>query len=123
VRAVLRTTVQLADATRKAFDSAREFVKDGFAVFWTCPHDAAADVVFEDEEPGGAQSGDDRRHLSEDIDAILVIFDHPADAPHLPLDPAQAGEDLGLVVGVRGVRSHWVVRRNLGRKLIVVGGG
>ena len=98
----------LADAAGKTFDGAGELVEDGLAVFGARAHDAAADVVLEDEEACCAQGGDDCRDLGEDIDAVLVVLNHPADAADLALDPAQAGEDLGLVVGVRGVRGDRV---------------
>jgi hypothetical protein len=39
-------------------------------------------------------------HLGQDVDAVLVLLDHPLQAPDLPLDPAQPLEVAGLLGAV-----------------------
>src|SRR5580692_7696912 len=49
-----------------------------------------------------------RGHLGEDVDAVLVVLDHPLQAPHLALDPAQPHQVVILAGGVSvhsGLRS------------------
>jgi len=63
--------------------------------------DATLDMVFEDEDGQGVDRGAEGARLLEDVDAVLLALDHPGDAPHLPLDPGKAPDQLGLVAGVR----------------------
>ena len=72
----------------------------GIAVL-RCGPDAALDVILEDEDRQGVDRGAEGARLLEDVDAVLLALDHPGDAPHLPLDPGKAPDQLGLVAGVR----------------------
>src|SRR5579885_285435 len=64
--------------------------------------DAVTDVIV--EQPQGQRVERRRRggDLREDVDAVAVVLDHLLDAAHLPLDPVQAPNQSGLVVGVAG---------------------
>jgi len=44
----------------------------------------------------------DRSHLREDVDAVRVLFDHPAEASNLALDAPKARQQLLLVFDVSG---------------------
>ena len=41
------------------------------------------------------------RELGQHVEAVLILFDHALHTAHLALHAAQAGHDLGLVMGVR----------------------
>ena len=45
-----------------------------------------------------------RRHLSEDVDALCILLDHPLQSPDLPLDAAQPLEVGVPVLRVPGHR-------------------
>ena len=55
---------------------------------------AAGDVVLHDQQRDGVDRGPQRGRLLEDVDAVLVALDHPADAPDLALDARQAAQQL-----------------------------
>src|SRR5215211_3651386 len=94
--------VWLADGSGEPLDRLAELGEHGLAVFLRGVEDAAADVVFEDEETGGTGGSDDGGELGQNVEAVLVLLDHPLDAPHLALHPAQARQDLRLVGSVGG---------------------
>src|SRR3954471_5995166 len=52
--------------------------------------DASADVLVEELDPHRPQRGRRRVHLREDVDAVLILVDHPLQAADLTLDPAEA---------------------------------
>ena len=74
--------------------------------------DAALDVILEDHDREGIDGGAQGGGLLEDVHAVLVAFDHPGDTAHLALDPAQAPDELLLVLAVR------VPEHALGRGLV-----
>src|SRR6516164_9970883 len=57
--------------------------------------DAMAQVLVEQIQRHRTQGAVGRAYLGEDVDAVLVFFDHPCDAPHLALDTPQP---LGVIV-------------------------
>src|ERR1700689_2190737 len=61
---------------------------------------AVPEVLLEQAERDRLQGLGRRRHLSEDVDAVLVLLDHPLQAPYLALDAAQAPKIAAGVVGV-----------------------
>src|SRR5699024_658462 len=66
---------------------------------------AVAEVLLEQAERDGLQRPGHRGDLREDVDAVLVLLDHPLQTAGLPLDAAQPLEVRLLVVGV-SVLSH-----------------
>src|SRR5712691_5762214 len=66
--------------------------------------DAAVDVVTEDLQAERVERGRHRAELGEDVDAVALLFDHPFDPAHLPLDPVQALDQGGLVGDVAVAR-------------------
>jgi hypothetical protein len=62
--------------------------------------DAALHVILEDEQGHGVDRRSERGGLLEDVDAVLLALDHPADASDLALDPAEPAKELGAVLGV-----------------------
>ena len=63
------------------------------------PH-AALDVILEDEDRERVDGGPERAGLLEDVDAVLLALDHPADAADLALDAGEAAHELCLVPGI-----------------------
>src|SRR5690606_16449276 len=61
------------------------------------PRDAAPGVVFEKHQSHLVEGRLHRGDLDQDVDAVLVLLDHPADAAHLAFDPLQPPQQLGLV--------------------------
>src|SRR3546814_17654777 len=68
------------------------------------PDDAVAQVLLEQTEGDRAQRLGHRGDLGEDVDAILLLLDHPLKASCLPLDPAQSLEVVLLVPDVAVAR-------------------
>src|SRR5699024_2018684 len=66
---------------------------------------AVAEVLLEQAERDGLQRPGHRGDLREDVDAVLVLLDHPLQTAGLPLDAPQPLEMRLLVVGVP-VLSH-----------------
>ena len=62
--------------------------------------DATLDVVLEDEHRQGIDGGAQGARLLEDVHAVLLALDHPADPAHLALDAGEAAHELRLVAGV-----------------------
>src|SRR5690242_1639149 len=62
--------------------------------------DAVRQVILEQADRHRLQRALGGRDLSQDIDAVRVLVDHPLQAADLPLDPAQSPEQGGLVTGV-----------------------
>src|SRR5262245_8404407 len=58
--------------------------------------DARLDVPAEQELLDLIERSLDGGDLEQDVDAIRVAVDHPLETLHLPLDPAQPTERLGL---------------------------
>ena len=69
--------------------------------------DAVVEVVVEEPEGDGFEGAGHRGDLGEDLDAVLLVFDHVLEAAGLSFDAAQAAEVLVLVgdvaVGAGGV--------------------
>src|SRR5207245_11092835 len=62
--------------------------------------DAVGEVVIEQLDGHGLKRPGDRRHLVEDVDAVLVTLHHPLDAPDLSLDAPQPLLDRVLAVAI-----------------------
>jgi len=62
--------------------------------------DAAANVILEDQDADRVEGRSQGSGLLEDVHAVLFALDHPSDAADLALDPAQAADEGGLVLGV-----------------------
>src|SRR5260221_7831069 len=69
--------------------------------------DAVAKMVFHQAKRHRLQRPGGRRHLGQDVDAVLLILDHPLQPADLALDPAQP---LKVVLLVGGVSVHAVLR-------------
>jgi hypothetical protein len=54
-------------------------------------------VFVEQAQTHALESLGDGHDLGEHVDAVLVVLDHPLEAPHLPFDPPQAVPVLGLL--------------------------
>ena len=54
--------------------------------------DTVLKVPFEDAFFDRPQGAFDRGDLVEDINAVLLVLDHPLDSPYLALDPPQGGK-------------------------------
>src|SRR6202034_1775350 len=70
--------------------------------------DAVTEMILQQAERHRLQRPRHRGHLGEDVDAVLVVLDHPLQAPHLALDPAQPHQVVILAGGVSvhsGLRS------------------
>src|SRR5216684_3304511 len=65
--------------------------------------DAMAEMVLHQAQRHRLQRPGRRRHLGQDVDAVLVVLDHLLQAADLALDAAQPPE-VGLLV--RGVSVH-----------------
>src|SRR6476620_6405538 len=52
--------------------------------------EAVRHVVVEQAEREGLERLGRRGHLGEDVDAVLLLLDHPLDSADLPLDPTEA---------------------------------
>ena len=57
-------------------------------------------VVLQQAEGHILQGGVDRGDLREDVDAVLLLIDHPVDTAGLPLDALEPGEVALLLVDV-----------------------
>jgi len=57
-------------------------------------------MVFKDEEAERVNGGAERSDLLEDVNAILFVVNHSADASHLPLKAAQTIRQHLTVLGV-----------------------
>jgi hypothetical protein len=76
----------------------------------------ALDVVLEDEDGEGVDGGPERAGLLQDVDAVLLALDHPADAPDLTFDAGEPAHELCLVAGVAVPEMvAGIVDRGLGR--------
>src|SRR5215218_6726372 len=62
--------------------------------------DAVAQVFLEQAQRDRLQGLRHGRDLGEDVDAVLLVLDHPLQAAGLALDPAQALEVVVLAVDV-----------------------
>lgn len=95
----------LAGGSGEALDGSRQFFQNvltvGVAVLAGAKH-AASEVVLKDEETGSTGGCHNRGELRENVEAVLILLDHPLHTPDLPLHSAQPGQDLGLIAGVRG---------------------
>jgi hypothetical protein len=58
------------------------------------------EVILEQAERDRLQRARRGGHLGQDVDAVLVLFDHLLQAADLTLDAAQPVEVLVLVLGV-----------------------
>src|SRR4051812_41268218 len=73
-------------------------------------HDAGAQVLLEQAEGHRLQRLGHRRDLGEDVDAVLLVLDHPLQPAGLALDAAQPLEvvvlaaDVAVLVAVLGAR-------------------
>src|SRR3954469_102757 len=62
--------------------------------------DAVAEVLLEQPQRDGLECLGHRRDLGEDVDAVLLVLDHPLEAAGLALDAAQPLQVLVLAVDV-----------------------
>src|SRR5690606_13533274 len=62
--------------------------------------DAVRDVAFQEVERHGLQALGGGRDLGQDVDAVLVVLDHPLEPSDLALDALQAALERGLVAVV-----------------------
>src|SRR3954471_10183518 len=62
--------------------------------------DAVTEVLFQETQRDRLEGLRHRRDLREDVDAVLLVLDHPLEAAGLALDPAQPLEVLVLAVDV-----------------------
>ena len=62
--------------------------------------DAVAQVLVDQPDGDALQRLRGGRHLREDVDAVVVVLDHPLEPADLPLDAAEPLQIVGLVVGV-----------------------
>ena len=84
----------VASLTLKSMASARSSGSGSAAA----PDDAVADVLLHQPEADGVQGLGDGGDLGEDVDAVLVLIDHPGDAADLALDPFEP-QEVGVLVG------------------------
>src|SRR5690606_22553599 len=92
---------------QETLEDVRQLGDGGVGIAFTLldgPRDAAARMVFQQDEADLVQRGPHGRNLDEDVHAVLVLFHHALYAPHLSLDAAQALEDrlFVLLVGCHG---------------------
>ena len=66
----------------------------------SAPAHASFDVVLQDAQGDPVQSGTHGGDLDQDVDAVLLVVDHPVDAPDLAFYPAEALAELVLAVPV-----------------------
>ena len=88
-------------AAQRSPDDIHDLIHVGIrlAPFGSGP-DAAADVVLEDQDPDRVERRPQGRRLLEDVDAVLLALDHPGDPPDLAFDPAQAPDEICLVLRI-----------------------
>jgi hypothetical protein len=84
----------------------------GVAAFGDGLDDAVAEVFLQEAEGDRLQCLGRGGDLGEDVDAVLVLFDHPLQAAYLAFDAAQPF-DVGVLVV--GVPVHAVLRAGTGR--------
>src|SRR4051812_18963086 len=91
-------------AREHAAHGAHQLVHLGVRVGWAgaLAGEAVARVAVEQAQGDAVQRGPRGVDLSEDVDAVAVLLDHPPDAAHLALDAREALEELVLVGGVSG---------------------
>src|SRR5215467_11678020 len=64
-------------------------------------------MLLEQADRDRPQCARRRGHLGEDVNAVLIFFDHPLQAANLAFDPAQP---LQIIVLVLGVSVHAALR-------------
>src|SRR6185295_3235306 len=74
---------------------------------------AVIHMVVQHSERKTFERGVHRRDLSEDVDAVTVVLDHPLDSPHLTFDAMEPLHERLLVVTVLHLASRvlWKRRR------------
>ncbi len=82
---VSHVPITSSNTPRKALDRVGKFGDHQFVVGRV--HDTAANVVFEDQQADSPRSGNDRRDLRQNIDTVLILFNHALDTPNLTLHP------------------------------------
>src|SRR3954447_14009103 len=95
-----RPAAGLLAAAHEPADRGHHLVGLVGAVVRAGAHDAVARVVVEEAERDLVERRLDGGDLSEDVDAVAVLVDHPLHAADLALDAAQALEELVLGRGV-----------------------
>ena len=97
------------ERTRRAIasEASVELGLGGRAALDSRVHDAVPQVVVQQAERHRLQGLRERADLGEDVDAVLLLLDHPVDAAGLALDALEPGEVPVLVrdvavVAVRG---------------------
>lgn len=98
---------QLSDATPKAIDGSHQVRHDLVLVRFIilgaeCIRYAAPHMVFQHQQADTPRGRNDGGKLGQDVEAVLVPFNHPLHTTYLALHAAQARQDLGLVVGIGG---------------------
>src|SRR5262245_4140424 len=73
-------------------------------------HHAVCEVAFEQADGYRLQCPGRRGDLGEDVDAVLIVLDHPVYATDLALDPLEAAEQ-GLLLGAVPVPGVGLVGR------------
>src|SRR5215207_3867719 len=93
-------------AAHHAADGCHQLFGALFLLGLRAADDAVVRVVVEESQRDLVECRLDRRDLSQDVDAIAVVLDHPLDAAHLALDAAQALEELVLGRAVAARLGH-----------------
>lgn len=83
-------------ATHQAPDSRHQLVRSLAALILTGTHDAMVGVIVQQPERDLVERRLHGRDLSQDIDAVALVLDHPLDPANLPPDPAQPLDELIL---------------------------
>ena len=78
------------DEPRDRLGGFPDFLVRGVAAFGHRLGDAVAEVLLKQAERDRLQGLSGGRDLGEDVDAVLVLVDHPLQAADLAFDPAQA---------------------------------
>src|SRR6185437_5895198 len=95
---IARSRLRHQSGTNQPRDRGRGLVELGLRVVAALgdgTRDAVTQVLVEQIQDDRTQGAVDGADLGEDIDAVLVLLDHPGDAAHLALD---APQPLGVVV-------------------------
>lgn len=86
---------------------------------------AAVDVILHEQQRDLVGRRGQRLHLLEDVEAVGLVLDEPLKSARLPLDPAQAGDEITLVlrVGVAKMGEAGIGIHTLGQYVAPAGSG
>lgn len=113
--------IRSSNGPTKPLDGCRKLGEHLFLIrmpVLTRPHDAAMNVLLEHKEARRPSGRHDRRDLREDVQTRLILLDHFLYTSDLPLDQAEADENIRLVRGMEwdcGPYSRSVALWNAGR--------